>query len=189
MRGAPNYCNRKVPAMLSIALIGMMGSGKSTAARQLGGQLKLPVVDTDTLVEDDSGQSVAALINQRGEPAFRALETQALQCALQPPRKVIAGGGGIVLSADNRALLARLAVVFYLQAPAAVLFARVAGTLQSRPLLGDEQTAKTRIADLLNERDSLYRETAQYTIPQSAADTPEQVAAQIAALLAADCRT
>src|SRR5262245_1009332 len=119
-----------------IVLVGLMGSGKSTVARALAQRLHRPVVDSDAEIEAKTGRTVREIFATDGEAAFRALETESLQAALDSDEpSVIAAAGGVVLSATNRAALrAADARVVWLRAEPELLVARVAGG-DHRPLL------------------------------------------------------
>lgn len=140
-------------------LVGLMGVGKSTVARLLGSRLQRVVIDTDAVVEERAGRSVRELFEQEGEATFRSLETAALRDALASPTpSVIAAAGGVVLSAENRALLRDAdARVVWLCADTATLVERVRGGAH-RPLLdGDPAGTLQRMAET---RAPLYREVA-----------------------------
>jgi len=146
-----------------IALIGLSGSGKSTVARALAVRLGWPVRDTDPLVEAMTGRTIPAIFAAEGEPAFRALEADALCAALDDAPAVIATGGGIVVRASNRVLLRERALVVWLDAPTEALVARLLAHDESRPLLaGDDPAA--RLETLRAARASLYAEVAHLTV-------------------------
>ena len=141
-----------------LALVGLSGSGKSTVARELIARLQLPLHDTDALVVAATGMPVAQLFAERGEAAFRTLETAALIAALTGTPAVIATGGGIVLRAANRRLLQANAFVVWLDAPDTTLLARLLAHDEARPLLADDAAA--RLAALRAARTPLYAEVA-----------------------------
>lgn len=88
-----------------IALIGMMGSGKSTIGKKLADKLGYKFIDTDKLIEDNEGQSITKIFKNNGEDHFRVLETEALKKAVDLDSVVIATGGGIVEREENIVLL------------------------------------------------------------------------------------
>ena len=94
----------------TIVLVGLSGAGKSSVGRLLATRLDWPLRDTDTLIEQAAGRSVARIFAEQGEARFRDLEAGALRTALTPPA-IVATGGGIVLRAENRALLRARALV------------------------------------------------------------------------------
>jgi shikimate kinase len=101
----------------ALALTGMMGSGKSTVARALGLLLCRKVVSTDALVETRAGKPVACIFAEEGEPAFRALEREAVG-ALAGPLVVDLGGGAFCDPESAARLLAVGRVVFLDVSPA-----------------------------------------------------------------------
>ncbi len=121
-----------------------------------------PFVDLDRAVEGRAGRTIRALFEEAGEDAFRELEAEVLREALELlPGAVIATGGGVVLRASNREVLARARVV-YLHASPEVLAARVeadAATADDRPALVEGGPLAEAQA-LFAIRDPLYREVA-----------------------------
>jgi shikimate kinase len=166
-----------------IALVGLMGAGKSTVARALGERLGGAVADLDAMVEAELGCSVAELFQREGEPAFRRLEGRILEQALAAGAGVIACGGGIVLDPAHRgALVARCRVVWLEVSPAAAAL-RLAGAGDSRPLLaaagaGWAGAPLQRLEALLAERRPLYEEVAQARVAVEGR-TVEQVADEV----------
>lgn len=142
-----------------LVLVGMMGSGKTTIARVVGERLGRPVLDSDQLIEERTGRTVREIFATDGEAAFRALETEVLRAALAATTpSVIAAAGGVVLSGENRRLLAEApARVVWLCADPATLVERVRGG-GHRPLL-DADPAGT-LQRMYVEREPLYREVA-----------------------------
>ena len=124
-----------------LVLVGLMGAGKTTVGAACATRLARPFVDTDDVVEANTGMTVAELFAHEGEARFRELERQAVvdACATPAPA-VIACGGGAVVDADNRRLLHRVGFVVWLQAAPATLMARVK-TGSGRPLLEGRGTA------------------------------------------------
>ncbi|HEX9373975.1 MAG TPA: shikimate kinase [Roseiflexaceae bacterium] len=148
-----------MPEDRPIALIGLSGAGKSSAGRLLATRLGWPLRDTDALVVVEAGRSVAAIFAEQGEPRFRDLESAALRSALAAGPCVVATGGGIVLRAENRALLRARAAVAWLDAPTAALLDRLRAHDEARPLLqGDDPAA--RLEALRAARAALYAEVA-----------------------------
>jgi shikimate kinase len=129
-------------------LIGLMGAGKTTVGERCAEQLDRSFVDTDELVEAHAQMSVAEIFETIGEDQFRALERAAVaDVSASPIPLVIACGGGAVLDAASRARLRATGVVVWLQAPPAVLGARVADQEErdgaTRPLVRDDGPVAT----------------------------------------------
>jgi shikimate kinase len=170
-----------------LVLIGLMGVGKSTVGRRLGKELQRPFADLDEQVELRAGATIPQLFADRGEPAFRLLETEVLADLLDRPSPlVIAAGGGAVSAPENRALLdAAGAYVVWLRAGPEFLAARIDPT--HRPLLADD--AAGTLARLLDERTPLYEAAADTAVdvePFHAGDEKPKraLARHIAALVA-----
>lgn len=165
-----------------IVLVGMMATGKSTVGRRVADALGRQLLDSDAMIEARTGRTVAQLWEDGGEPAFRSLETQVLDEALEAtPPAVVAAAGGVVLSPANRDRLRRVpedgGVVVWLRADPAVLAGRVAPG-DHRPLLRDDPAGT--LARLASEREALYGEVADCTIDVSRATVDDVVAAVLA---------
>lgn len=147
-----------------IALVGLMGAGKSVVARALGERVGGAVADLDAMVEAERGCTVAELFEREGEPAFRSLEGRILEQAMAAGAGIIACGGGIVLDRAHREALATRCRVVWLEVSPAAAARRLAGTGGSRPLLPAGGTGaaalRVRLEGLLAERLPLYEEVA-----------------------------
>ncbi|MDZ4169131.1 MAG: shikimate kinase [Coriobacteriia bacterium] len=161
-----------------IFLVGFMGSGKSTVASVVADRLGIPCVDIDQRIEAQQGASIAEVFTVSGEAAFRALETEALLALEGVEPSVVACGGGVVLSPENRAALKRMGIVVLLEVSAAEAIARI-GDVTTRPLLagGSGTLAATT---LLQAREGLYRSVADVSI-QTGGHTPDEVATALLA--------
>ncbi len=149
----------KIAADQHLVLVGMMAAGKTTVARVAAHRLGRRVFDSDEMIEQRTGRTVRDIFAEDGEPAFRALETEALNSALNDETpSVIAAAGGVVLSADNRTALQRPnARVVWLCADPATLVERVSNA-GHRPLLDDDPAGT--LQRMFREREALYREVA-----------------------------
>ncbi|MDP9455060.1 MAG: shikimate kinase [Actinobacteria bacterium] len=117
-----------------LALVGYMGSGKTTVGRALAGQLGWQLLDLDAAIAERAGLSIPEIFASSGEPRFRELERRELIEALDGPReRVVSCGGGVVIDPRNRALLRQVPTVF-LWEDADVLYRRTRGS--GRPLRG-----------------------------------------------------
>ena len=163
-----------------LALVGLMGSGKSRVGRVVAEALGLPLVDVDDAIQERTGLDVEALWREGGEAAYRPLEQAAVIAALDPARPVVlaAPGGVVVDDAARVALAAPHVAVVYLRADPATLAERVRADPQPRPLLdaGPERV----LTDLHAARDHDYVATAQLVLDIDGL-TPDQVAARILA--------
>jgi shikimate kinase len=148
--------------MGGIVLTGFMGTGKSEVGRRLATRLGCAFVDTDQLVERRAGKSVAAIFADDGEPAFRALERDAVVTASARRDAVIAVGGGAVLDATNLARLREAGVVVCLTASPETILRRV-GDASHRPLLAGGDP-RAEIERLLSARKPSYEAAADLTV-------------------------
>ena len=170
-----------------IALVGLMGAGKSAVARALGERLGTSVADLDAMIEAVEGCSVGELFARSGEAWFRERESQLLEEVLLARVQVIACGGGIVLDPTRRmALRERCRVVWLEVEPAEAarrVLAQSADAASLRPLLAGGPP-HVRLAELLAARTSMYEEVAELRV-RTDGQSPEQVADAIATALAA----
>lgn len=118
----------------TIALVGLMGVGKSSVGRRLANALDLPFRDTDAEVEAAAGRSISDIFAELGEAAFREGERRVIARLLEQPPMVLATGGGAFMNPDTRALIKSKAVSVWLKADLNVLARRV-GRKDTRPLL------------------------------------------------------
>jgi shikimate kinase / 3-dehydroquinate synthase len=171
------------PPPTRLYLLGLPGSGKTTAARLVADLLGWNAVDTDDLVVQRAGRSVAAIFADDGEPAFRELESEVLAEAARMERTVIATGGGIVGRAANRGLMAETGWRVTLDVAPAVALARLThaelnGDLSERPLLsGDDPLL--RLHALRQVRQPQYAEA------DDVIDTNDRISADVAARVVA----
>lgn len=139
-----------------------MGAGKTTVGRRLSKSIGWPFVDLDQHIESSTGVSVATIFEIEGEAGFRQREALALKQLASAGELIVATGGGVVLNPLNRARMTASGVVVYLCAPPGLLFERTRHD-KTRPLL---QVADplARITSLVEKRDPLYREVADFII-------------------------
>jgi shikimate kinase len=153
--------------MRKIILLGYMGCGKSTIAKNLSKIIRVPFVDLDAYIEEKAGLSINAIFEQFGEIKFRKMEHEAFVELLNAPGDVIIGlGGGTPCYAHNHQLLNGEHIVsVYLRASIDTLFNRLVANKSKRPLLASKSDAEMKefIAVHLFER-SFYYNQAQYTV-------------------------
>ena len=170
----------------AVILIGMMGSGKTTVGTRLATALGCPFTDLDALIEiqDDRNRSVGDIIEEDGLLRFREKEHEAL-CSWfdQGTLGVLATGGGVIVTPQNRALLrATLHPVVWLQADLESLTRRTAGAQQDqRPLLhrASPEERFDKLKTILNERHSWYLETSS-SLVDCQNKSPDEIAREIA---------
>lgn len=144
------------PGGRTIALVGLMGVGKSTVGRRLARRLDMPFHDADREVERAARRPVADIFAEFGEPEFRRGERRVIARLLDGEPCVLACGGGAFVDPETRALLKARAVTVWLKAELDVLVRRVARR-DTRPLLrgGDPREVLARLAE---QRYPLYAE-------------------------------
>src|SRR5437763_1305591 len=118
----------------NVVLIGFMGAGKSAVGRALAERLGFRLYDTDAMVEESAGRTIADVWDAEGEEGFRAREHDAVLQACAGSGRVIACGGGAVLEIRNYGILKGAGSVVYLRAPADVVRDR-GGVAVGRPLV------------------------------------------------------
>ena len=131
-----------------------MGSGKTTVGRTAAGELGLEFVNMDRRIEERAGISISDIFNQRGEEAFRELESAMVAELAGQSGLVIATGGGVVIRRTNVELLVRNGVLIYLHVDAETAWSRTHHRTH-RPLLKGEDPIG-RIRALLEQRHPLY---------------------------------
>jgi shikimate kinase len=160
---------------LNLYLVGMMGSGKSTAGRHLAEALGYRFIDADSTLEQAAGRSIAEIFASDGEPGFRELEAAVLNQIASWHSLVVATGGGVVTRPQNWGQL-RQGVVIWLDAPNELLLQRLATDPTPRPLMASPQPAE-RLEALLAERRPLYAQADLHLLQDGRA--PELVAQQL----------
>ncbi|MFJ2905004.1 shikimate kinase [Streptomyces sp. NPDC091279] len=156
-----------VPA---VVLVGPMGVGKSTVGQLLAERLGVGYRDTDDDIVAAEGRAIAEIFVDEGEPVFRAIEKRAVRDALAAHDGVLALGGGSILDADTRALLAGHRVVYLsMNVEEAV---RRTGLNAARPLLAINPRKQWR--ELMEARRELYEEVATVVVATDGR-TPEEV--------------
>ncbi|WP_116951532.1 shikimate kinase [Jiangella endophytica] len=157
-----------------VVVIGPPGAGKTTVGTLVARRLDTTFRDTDADVERAAGKPITDIFVEDGEPAFRALERAAVATALAEHDGVLALGGGAVVAAENRALLAGHVVVF-LDVGLADAVSRV-GLNRDRPLL--IESPRAQLKRLLDERRPVYLEVATVTVDTGGRD-PEDIADEV----------
>jgi shikimate kinase len=156
----------------NIFLVGMMGAGKTTLGKALAARLGREFVDTDRELVERTGVPVATIFEIEGEAGFRKRESALLAEMATRSGCVVATGGGAVLSADNRAVMRENGIVVYLRARLESLWERTRQDT-ARPLLATADP-RQRLAELLADREPLYREAAHVVV-----DTGAQAASTV----------
>ncbi len=140
----------------NVALVGFMGTGKSTVGHVLADLLGYELVDTDKVIEARAGKRVTEIFAAEGEGGFRQRERDLVAELATASGKVISTGGGMIVDPANLASLRGHSLVVCLWASPEVIFERVRHQAH-RPLLQTEDPLG-RIRDLLRQRAPFYRQ-------------------------------
>lgn len=165
-----------------VVLVGLMGSGKTTAGRRAAARLEREFIDADRALEEIADRTIPEIFDTDGEAGFRAIETDVLEELLEHHQPtVIATGGGVVLAEANRRILRDPSItVVWLDASPAFLASRVEGK-PGRPLLAGDEPAAAVLGRLHAERAPLYAEVADITVdiqpPARGGDHPKETVA------------
>lgn len=143
-------------ASRTVALVGLMGAGKSTVGRRLATVLGRQFYDSDTEIEEAAGLSIADIFSIHGEEEFRRGERKVLERLLTYKPHVLATGGGAYLDPDTRTLMRQKAITVWLSADLETLWKRVSKR-GHRPLLKTENPRGV-LARLFKERAPIYSE-------------------------------
>jgi len=160
-----------------------MGSGKSTTGRKIAASLHWSFIDTDRLIEEQNGLSVAELFANHGEQHFREAEKKALITASARSHTVVACGGGTPCTEENIGLMKKTGVILYLKLPVNILISRLEKSKTRRPLLMNSGPTdlKMKVQELLERRTMWYE---QADIIADGQDTSvEKLTGQIAGLI------
>jgi shikimate kinase len=140
----------------NIALVGFMGTGKSTVGQMAASMLNFRFIDTDEMIEGMAGKRISEIFAAEGEPRFREYEQQVVGRLREMTGAVISTGGGLIMRPENFASLKEHSLVVCLWCSAETIFRRV-GHQTHRPLLQVEQPLE-KIRELLTERAPVYRQ-------------------------------
>lgn len=156
----------------NLVLIGFMGSGKTSVGLKLSYKLKMPVEDTDKLIERREGKSIRQIFGEEGEEVFRKKETELLgELADRQGRVIYSVGGGTPVREENRKLLRQLGTVVYLQISPETVYERLKGDT-TRPLLQCENPLE-KIRELIESRKEAYESCADIIIAVDLLDMEE----------------
>ena len=162
----------------TVALVGMMGAGKTSIGRRLGARLDAPFADADHEIETAAGMAISEIFSKYGEPEFRRLERSVIARLLHDPPQVLATGGGAYMDESTRNAMREHAFTIWLKAPVEILLGRVRKRQgqdnvngQTRPLLANNDMRGT-LEKLLEVREPVY---AMADMVLESADEPHAV--------------
>ncbi|MEM7719327.1 MAG: shikimate kinase [Pseudomonadota bacterium] len=146
----------ELPFMLkkTIAMVGMMGAGKTAIGTALAKRLGVPFLDSDAEISKAANMTIAEIFERDGEPFFRDRESEVISRLLNGPPCILSTGGGAFLREDNRKMIAERGAALWLRAELELLWQRVKHKT-TRPLLRTSNPRAT-LAAIQAERDPLY---------------------------------
>jgi len=150
----------------NIFLVGPMGSGKTAVGRHLARLFHFTFHDSDADVEGKTGVDIAYIFEKEGEAGFRAREKESIERLTRLDGIVLATGGGAIIDADNRRVLAERGVVVYLKTSVEQQLERTRHA-RHRPLLHGTDP-EHKLAELMARRADLYAQIADLTVSTDA---------------------
>ena len=146
--------------MKNLVLIGLSGCGKTTFGKRLSRKLRLPLIDTDVMIEKKTGRTIPEIFAAEGENGFRDIESVCAREAAAQNGAVISTGGGMVLREENMKALSQNGLIIFIDRhPSHILRST---SLTDRPLV---QNDRDRLFRLYAERLAVYRRHADIVIP------------------------
>lgn len=147
----------------NIALIGFMGSGKTTVGKQLARALEMKFIDIDKMVSMREKKTIPEIFAEKGERYFRDLERKIIEEESRENNIVISTGGGSIMDNENVKNLKKTSFVVYLDTTLECIFHRVKNG-RNRPLLNQVENLYETIEDLHGKREWLYKISADYSV-------------------------
>ncbi|GEN84398.1 shikimate kinase [Sporosarcina luteola] len=165
--------------MKKVYLVGFMGSGKSAIGKRLSNLLDMPFYDMDTVIAQQTGMTIPQIFETYGEEGFREMETTFLH-TFRDEYCIIATGGGVAMRKENREIMRRTGLVFYLNSTFRDIWRRIS-TDTNRPIV--QRSTKSELEALFNKRKPLYLQSAHFkveTANRSLKEITQYIAFQIA---------
>ncbi|MBI2082337.1 MAG: shikimate kinase [Deltaproteobacteria bacterium] len=142
-----------------IILTGFMGTGKTVVGKALAEFLEYEFLDTDQMIEEETGKKIREIFEKEGEPAFRQTEKKMIRKALARDTVVIATGGGAVIDPENLEFMKQKGILIALTTSPEEIYERLK-KLEDRPLLKGEDRME-KIKKLLSRRSPYYQQADQ----------------------------
>ena len=146
----------------NIALIGFMGSGKSTIGRVLAKYLDMKFIDIDKMISEREKKTIPEIFEEKGEAYFRKLEREIVYEESLDNNIVIATGGGVIIDNENIKTLRETSFIVYLDCTIECIYERVKHS-KGRPLLNVDDMFE-KIKELHSKREILYRISADFSV-------------------------
>ncbi|MGL5253744.1 MAG: shikimate kinase [Brevinema sp.] len=144
--------------MKNIALIGMMGSGKSLLSKMLSQNISRPLYSMDAEIEKQAGKTIVDIFKEEGEPAFRAWEKKLSQALSEQEGLIIDCGGGLITQEESVNFIKKSSILVFIQRPIDDILSTI--NKKTRPLAKDEQN----FINLYQDRLPLYQKYSDFTI-------------------------
>jgi shikimate kinase len=165
-----------------IFLCGFSGSGKTKSGAILAEKLKMGFTDTDAIIEESMGRSIPEIFAKFGEGKFRFAESDVIRMAIKRKPQVISLGGGAIADKNNLDFIKAFGYLIYLKVSPETVYARlqhshfrpVLETVDGESDLSPEEAVKSRISDLIAERETNYLQAD--LVIDTEKKTPEEVA-------------
>jgi shikimate kinase len=165
----------------SVAMVGMMGAGKTAVGTAVARMLRVPFLDSDREIEKAANMTIAEIFSRDGEAFFRERETEVIERLLKTRRCILSTGGGAFLFERNRRIIAEKGVAVWLRADLDLLWSRVRHKT-TRPLLRTAHPRAT-LAELYERRVPEYAK-AEIVVDADPEFSVEQMAERVIAALA-----
>ena len=149
----------------SIALIGLMGSGKSAIGRMLSDKIGVPLSDTDKIIEKEVGKKVYQIFDDCGERYFRKVEEEVVGRVLDNSPHIISTGGGSILSSKTRKAIKSKSFSIWVQCNVDIISKRIHDQ-EKRPLLKNKNILDTLVKKN-RERVKFYRQADTYIVNEN----------------------
>ena len=162
---------------MNIVLIGYRGTGKTVVGELLARRLGMPCMGMDAQIVKKAGMPIPEIVEKRGWPGFRDMESQVARELAGLDNIIIDAGGGIIERPENIEALQTGSLIFWLRASVDAIVSRIQEDAQ-RPALTAGKTFTEEVAEVLEQRTPKYKSAAQYEIDTDTL-TPEQVAEKI----------
>jgi len=167
--------------MKRVYLVGFMGSGKSAIGKRLGTLLNLPFYDMDTEITNQTGMTIPQIFETYGEEAFREMETEFLS-NFPDEYCIIATGGGVAMREENRKIMRKTGLVFYLNSTFRDIWRRISTDI-NRPIV--QRSSRNELEKLFHKRKPLYLQSAHFkveTTNRTLSEIAQYIASQITRL-------